>query len=358
MFATELNVESIGFARENIQRNGFNDRITIIKDCGEDNPFACLNELQKIDFTMCNPPFFSDDHDLDSENNEDQQSKPFKNRTGKRKAAKSAQTGIKCELSTAGGEVEFVRKMIQQSHGLSDKVNVFTTMLGHKSSENQILNELKMSNITNFCSAEFCQGRTTRWAIAWTFRNDLLLRTVPVIGQTKTKPPLYFSPDNISDAEAAIQHLYQILKGLSDAEIFNESVIGSAHYFHFVAHSNSWSKQRQKRREAIRNKNLDDNTEEDEMEGTQEKRRKISETDGGIESIAATVSTAGNSAKLENVKSTFTTPLLHIEVSVTSKKVDDFETTIGIGLKYLNGTAGVNGVHEILQFIRNKWKTS
>lgn len=198
MFGIELNEESIQYARKNINQNALSERIQIFDSSSKDDPLDALDQnknWERFDFTMCNPPFFKDESDSDEKITE------------KRKPSNNAKTGISCELKTAGGEVEFVSKIIQKSKELRKNISIFTTMLGHKSSVNCVLQELKIHGITNFCISEFCQGWTKRWGIAWTFRNDLPLRRVPVLGQTQPKPPLRFLPNDIDDPDIAAKKL-------------------------------------------------------------------------------------------------------------------------------------------------------
>lgn len=205
MFAIELNEESVNYARENVERNGLADRIHIIDCASKDDPLAALDESkewQRFDFTMCNPPFFKDETEPD-----DATEPVSKEHISKRKP-NNAKTGISCELSTAGGEIEFIKKIIERSVRLKTSVNVFTTMLGHKTSVQPILHELKTHGITNYCTSEFCQGWTKRWGIAWTFRNNLPLRLVPVIGQTQPKPSQRFLPHDVDDADIAAKKLW------------------------------------------------------------------------------------------------------------------------------------------------------
>lgn len=204
MFAIELNEESVNYARENVQRNGLSDRVHIIDCASKDDPLAALDESkewQRFDFTMCNPPFFKDE----TESNEtDATSKQHSNK----RQPNNAKTGISCELLTAGGEIEFVKKIIERSSLLRSVINVFTTMLGHKTSVQPVLQALKTHGITNHCTSEFCQGWTKRWGIAWSFRNNLPLRLVPVIGQTQPKPSQRFLPHDIDDADIAAKKLW------------------------------------------------------------------------------------------------------------------------------------------------------
>ncbi|KAJ4359145.1 hypothetical protein N0V85_009474, partial [Neurospora sp. IMI 360204] len=67
-FATDIDTHSLSFAQRNIQLNNLEDRITLLHRL----PFQHLIPLdalwgrgiQKIDFCMCNPPFYSSPSDL------------------------------------------------------------------------------------------------------------------------------------------------------------------------------------------------------------------------------------------------------------------------------------------------------
>lgn len=204
MFGIELNEESIRYARENINRNALSERIEIFDSASKDDPLDALEHnknWQRIDFTMCNPPFFKDESESDENASEEPAAE-------KRKPSNNAKTGISCELKTAGGEVEFVSKIIQRSKTLRNSISIFTTMLGHKSSVKPVLQELKTNGIMNICTGEFCQGWTKRWGIAWSFRNDLPLRVVPVLGQTQPKPPHRFLPNDVDDPDIAAKKLW------------------------------------------------------------------------------------------------------------------------------------------------------
>lgn len=341
MYATETNERSLKLAEENIGRNELTERIQVAHDYNSNEPFTAIIENANwptVDFTMCNPPFFD-------ENAENEDDKHFKNRTGKRQQPNNVKTGISCEVMTPGGEVAFVKKMIQQSALLRTRVNIFTTMLGHKISLNQILDELKAQNICNVCTSEFCQGRTTRWGIAWTYRNDLLLRTAAVLGIPATKTPIIFSPSDIDDIDLATKKLLQILNTLVDDNSSGNCIENRMEYcIRFSAFTNTWTKQRRKRREQKRN-------EQEIHEGDEEpiaKRLKCGD-DNSVE-------VEQKEQELTPVESEAEPPIIHIEFTIQSHKATDFKSYIFIELTYLNGTAGVNGLHELLQFIRNRWK--
>ena len=50
-------------------------------------------------------------------------------------------------------------------------------MVGKKNSLSKIKKYLRECGITNFSTTEFCQGRTMRWGMAWTYDSTI---TFPV----------------------------------------------------------------------------------------------------------------------------------------------------------------------------------
>lgn len=72
-------------------------------------------------------------------------------------------------------------------------LRIFSTMLGHKSSVPKVLQYLKEREIHEVASTEFCQGRVTRWGLAWshvvTLRCESLSADQAGLKQ-KLKPPL------------------------------------------------------------------------------------------------------------------------------------------------------------------------
>ena len=47
-------------------------------------------------------------------------------------------------------------------------------MVGKKSSLSKLKQYLREKQVTNMATTEFCQGRTMRWAIAWTFDDKII----------------------------------------------------------------------------------------------------------------------------------------------------------------------------------------
>ncbi|KAF9977028.1 hypothetical protein BGZ73_007236 [Actinomortierella ambigua] len=149
---------SIEYATKNVARNNLQDRISIVKNLDADKTLPLdlfPDPSQSYDFCMCNPPFFESDDDY------------LESLGFKLDAPAAALSATDNELTTPGGEVQFVKKMIDESKELQKRVRWYTSMLGKKSSVNSITAYLRECSILNFTVATFRQGRTFRWAVAW-----------------------------------------------------------------------------------------------------------------------------------------------------------------------------------------------
>ncbi|XP_069684190.1 U6 small nuclear RNA (adenine-(43)-N(6))-methyltransferase [Periplaneta americana] len=243
MLATELDLESANFARKNVESNCLQDDVTV-KIVEEGTILkGALDEDCVYSFTMCNPPFFSNEKETDSCN---------KSRTGTRTLPHNGKTGSLTEVVVSGGEVAFIKQMIEESGSLRNTVRVYTTMVGHKSSLKCLKSELEKIGASSFTHTEFCQGHTTRWGLAWTFLPEIRLEAVPT-NRRKEKPPMKYVvpvPDdplsytvgavtcNLKALFSQLQIKYKELKRKENLIVLEIS-----------AHKNTWSHQRRKRRE-------------------------------------------------------------------------------------------------------------
>lgn len=338
MIATDIDADSIQFAQQNIHRNGLDHAITVIKVAATDDPFSVLSSkpalaFTSIDFTMCDPPFFEDDATTSTaDTNADSVTK---NRTGKRPYPNNASTGVKCELATGGGEVAFVEKMLRESRNLRDSIKVFTTMFGHKSSLSAVETKLKTGGIWNYTTTEFCQGRTTRWGIAWTFSNDFLLCMVPVYGhRSKRKNPI-FKPKEPITVDAGFEKLHVILKELPATTVSARTLKVDFGHCLLEAERNTWTKQKHKKS----------------VEGS-ESQNEARIDEGEQDLPGCTTEDSAASSKSEET----TIPILKAMVTIR-KELDECQRQFGIVVEihYIDGAAGIDGVHQLLQFITNKW---
>lgn len=73
-------------------------------------------------------------------------------------------------MVTAGGEIAFVTRMIEESVRLRDQVTWYTTMLGKLSSVSAIVEKLIERGNHNYAVTGFVQGsKTRRWAVGWSW---------------------------------------------------------------------------------------------------------------------------------------------------------------------------------------------
>ncbi|KAL7738215.1 hypothetical protein ACLKA6_006550 [Drosophila palustris] len=172
MLALESKQSNIEYARENVQRNELQTLVEVYAQPDKQSIFKSYFESgnrtdkRPFHFCLCNPPFF----DSNAEN-------PFGGSTRnpqRRPAPNNVRTGSAEELTCAGGEVQFVQRIIEESELYKDQVLIFTSMLGVKANLPKILDSLKDRKISNVSNTEFHQGHTTRWAVAWTFQKNPL----------------------------------------------------------------------------------------------------------------------------------------------------------------------------------------
>jgi 23S rRNA A1618 N6-methylase RlmF len=154
MLGTEVDVESVTSALENVARNRLDDKIEV-RHVAEPTRMlqGVLRDGERFDFLMCNPPFFSS---LES--------------TGLNPSRSAAATSS--ELVCPGGEEAFVSQLVRESKALGCRtIRWCSTMLGRKSSLKTLLSLLHAKSVAALVvqQCEFQQGNQTRWGLAWTF---------------------------------------------------------------------------------------------------------------------------------------------------------------------------------------------
>ncbi|RPA94509.1 hypothetical protein L873DRAFT_1830307 [Choiromyces venosus 120613-1] len=164
--ATDIDEKSLEYARENVKRNkekvgDLDERITVFANSpdGDIFPIGKMG-IEKLDFTMCNPPFYTSIDDM------------FDSAKKKNLPPSSSCTGTTTEMVYPGGETAFVSQMLTQSLHLRSNPNFsntwYTSMLGKHSSVESLIPAIKQ-HTQNYAITEFKQGSTRRWGIAWSF---------------------------------------------------------------------------------------------------------------------------------------------------------------------------------------------
>ncbi|CAH0585647.1 unnamed protein product [Chrysodeixis includens] len=346
MLGTESDPESLSKAEENIQKNSLQELIKLRKNDTKSviaHVFT-TEENEVYDFCMCNPPFYSNLQEL------------CESRSPARLPPKNGFTGSPQELITEGGELEFCRKLIQESKQHKDNVLLFTTMIGHKYNLNVLIQDLKCEGM-GFTHTEFCQGRVTRWAIAWTYKDYDLYNLVPPRDKPRKKntSTMFILPEIPSckySTEGVLEKIKEILNNLSIIyKVFDKR--GNTISLDVIANSNTWSNQRRKRR-LMKNETIT-------------KKPKINleaDDSGNTDSVSISAINGDHQEKADKTtcldKSLTPTkedpkesdqPLVHAFFKLLKKEQEVF-----LEIEFLDGSAGKEGLHQIVQYIKNNWK--
>lgn len=124
-----------------------------------------ISKEDKFTFTMCNPPFH------DSEESALQGNRRKNNNLRKSKTQKTNLnfSGQQSELWCEGGEMAFIKKMINESVQFSSQVLWFTSLVSKKDNLHQLTTLLKNLKVPEFKIIDMAQGQKISRILAWTF---------------------------------------------------------------------------------------------------------------------------------------------------------------------------------------------
>uniref|UniRef100_A0A669DZ63 U6 small nuclear RNA (adenine-(43)-N(6))-methyltransferase n=1 Tax=Oreochromis niloticus TaxID=8128 RepID=A0A669DZ63_ORENI len=219
--ATEVDDICFDYATKNVEQNNLSDLVKVVKVPQKTLLMDALKEETEMvyDFCMCNPPFFANQLEA----------KGVNSRNSRRPPPSSVNTGGVTEIMAEGGELEFVKRIIHDSlqlkkplplssFDLCSKVHArllaantsnryslvnmdspfcrwYSCMLGKKCSLAPLKEELRKQGVPKVTHTEFCQGRTMRWALAWSFYDDVVVPSPPSkkCKLEKARKPLSFT---------------------------------------------------------------------------------------------------------------------------------------------------------------------
>jgi len=383
--ATESNEVSVEWAQKNVLKNKLEERVKIVHVRDTDILQGVIKDLSEtFDFCMCNPPFFSID-EMGVGNVESPKEDPG----GSRPPPIGLNSPKESERQAEGGEVQFIKQMIKDSLELRETVKIYSTMFGKKSSFSEVKKILyETEEIQHIAKTQFCQGKTTRWGIAWTFIPNLELEKVSSMRRVKNKPPvLYLLPPGIEELKYSIAGILGRMKFLLSLLEVRYEIVKFNKYLasvRFVATKNTWSHQRRRRRQMLmQQKTLQKNPQEEkpvtEMaknclevtsninQGGNEqldktnKIRKVEESDQIPPSKKAKLQDPDLNQATVDVREqdgcstaslTVESPYL-IKCKLTIRRVAE---NFAIELKVIDGTLGNDAPHQIMQFFKNKLK--
>jgi len=124
-----------------------------------------LKEEERIDFTICNPPFHASLQEAQKAS-----SKKLRNLKGKSKGKPVLNFGGQHnELWTKGGEARFVKDMIYESKHFGKQCFWFTSLISKETTLKPTYKILQKVNTTEVKTIEMGQGHKISRFIAWTF---------------------------------------------------------------------------------------------------------------------------------------------------------------------------------------------
>ncbi|XP_034797152.1 RNA N6-adenosine-methyltransferase METTL16 isoform X2 [Pan paniscus] len=270
------------YAKKNVEQNNLSDLIKVVKVPQKTLLMDALKEESEIiyDFCMCNPPFFANQLEA----------KGVNSRNPRRPPPSSVNTGGITEIMAEGGELEFVKRIIHDSLQLKKRLRWYSCMLGKKCSLAPLKEELRIQGVPKVTYTEFCQGRTMRWALAWSFYDDVTVPSPPSKRRKLEKPrkPITFvvlasvmkelslkaSPLRSETAEGIVVVTTWIEKILTDLKVQHKRVpCGKEEVSLFLtAIENSWIHLRRKKRERVRQLREVPRAPEDVIQALEEKK--------------------------------------------------------------------------------------
>ena len=124
-----------------------------------------LNTDEKIDFSICNPPFHSS-----TEEAEKSSRRKVKNLSGKKVVRPELNfAGISNELTCEGGEHAFIHNMIKESEQFGKNCYWFSTLVSKKSNLKGIYKVLNDMEATGIKTIPIGTGNKSSRIIAWSF---------------------------------------------------------------------------------------------------------------------------------------------------------------------------------------------
>ncbi|KAM9469091.1 RNA N(6)-adenosine-methyltransferase mettl16 [Clarias gariepinus] len=259
--ATEVDDICYDYAKKNVDQNNMADLIKVVKVPQKTLLMDALKDESIVyDFCMCNPPFFANQLEA----------KGVNSRNSRRPPPSSINTGGVTEIMAEGGELEFVKRIIHDSVQLKRRLRWYSCMLGKKCSLGPLKEELRKQGVLKVTHTEFCQGRTMRWALAWSFYEDVTMPSPPNKKRKleKARKPLSFTVVEATAAELHSQALRIGQTHTSNVESITywlESILTELKVLHnrvpsceselslfLTAVENTWVHARQKRREQRR----------------------------------------------------------------------------------------------------------
>ncbi len=166
---SEVNPKALDSAKLILEKNPeFGDKIQLRHQTNPDLIFeGIVRDEEFFDLTLCNPPFHES-----AEAAQAGSKRKIRNLTGKNLSKPQLNFGGQAaELWTAGGELEFIRKMILESSRFKSQVFWFTSLVSKSENLKPIGAFLKIIGAVDQKVIPMAQGNKQSRFVAWTFLN-------------------------------------------------------------------------------------------------------------------------------------------------------------------------------------------
>lgn len=167
MLGTDINPNSLENAQKILESNpDLKENIQLKLQPDSDLIFKnIILSKDSFTFSMCNPPFHESEEDAILGN------RRKSNNLRKKKVDKTNLnfSGNASELWCEGGEMAFIKKMINESVQFSSQVLWFTSLVSKKDNLHQLTTLLKNLKVPKFKTIDMAQGQKISRILAWTF---------------------------------------------------------------------------------------------------------------------------------------------------------------------------------------------
>ena len=164
---SDIDAQSVASAQKIVEANeALNGKIEIKLQTNPEAFFKnIISEDDKIDLTVCNPPFHSSAEDAQKGS-----LRKVKNLSGKKtETAELNFAGISNELIYDGGEIGFIRNMILESKDFAQNCYWFSTLVSKESNMKKIYKILEEVETMHLKTIPMGTGNKSSRIIAWTF---------------------------------------------------------------------------------------------------------------------------------------------------------------------------------------------
>jgi len=170
-FFVGADIDEVAVASANkilISNSFLKDRIEIRLQSNVNNIFSgIIKKGEQFDLTICNPPFHASAEDAAAGT-----MRKLKNLKGKKVKKPTLNfAGQNKELWCDGGEVQFVKKMIEESVQFTTSVFWFSSLISKDTNLEKVYNVLKKAGAISVKTIPMGQGNKISRLVAWTFLN-------------------------------------------------------------------------------------------------------------------------------------------------------------------------------------------